>query len=149
MPFFRASGGADGGGVVDCLADINEQLEGLGENEYLVYTSNGSSTNSWEKHTLTSSQTTITIPEPSASASYVLAIVDFSKITFNSVKFSSDANINYGPNIFGVAYVKNGGTRIGYINISMTTSNYTIGIFTGYRTSSSQGRRMYFTGVNS
>lgn len=150
MPFFRASGGAGGAGVVDCLADINEQLEGLGENEYLVYTSNGSSTNSWAKHTLTSTKATINIPSPAASSSYVLVIVDFSKITFNSVKFGSDGNVNYGPNIFGIVYLKSGSTSVGYNNLSSTASNCKIGIYSGFRNSSSSGAgyRMYFTGVN-
>lgn len=154
MPFFRASGGAGGAGVVDCLADINEQLEGLGENEYLVYISNTSGDTNWTKYTLTDSQTTINIPEVSSQASYVLVIVDFSKITFNSVKFSSDANINYGPTIYGVVFHKADGyytrkTSVGYSNLSQVASHCTIGIYTGYRTSQSQGRRMYFTGANS
>lgn len=156
MPFFRASGGAGGAGgagVVDCLADINEQLEGLGENEYLVYRSNTSGDTNWTKYTLTSSQTTIDIPEVSSQASYVLVIVDFSKITFNSVKFGSDASASYGPTIYGVVFHKADGyyvrkTAVGHNNLSQVASHCTIGIYTGYRTSTSQGHRMYFTGVN-
>lgn len=73
MPFFRASGGASGGGV-ECLAKIEEAVASLGEHEVVRFKNNGN----YEKYTVYAGQTR-NLPTPAPQSNFIL--VDPSKLT--------------------------------------------------------------------
>ena len=77
MPFYRCNLSGGGGGVADCLADLNEQIKGLGEDEVLYKTS---ASNGWKKKKLTRA-TALTIELPSGDNRRSILFIDFSKMT--------------------------------------------------------------------
>ena len=88
MPFYRCNLSGGGGGVADCLADINEQLEGLGENEYLLAIRDNPTMYAPIKKTLTSNGETINVLTGG------ILVFDMSKITFNTIGYCLPATMS-------------------------------------------------------
>lgn len=76
MPFYRCNLSGGGGGVADCLAEINELVKSLGTNEILYRTSDS---NDWTKVSVEAGSQTITAPKKSNGGAIV--IIDFTKWT--------------------------------------------------------------------
>lgn len=74
MPFFRASGGAGGGGV-ECLAKMEEAAASLGEHEVVMLNRNGGNN---VKYTVYGGQTR-NLPTPTPRSNFIL--IDPSKLT--------------------------------------------------------------------
>lgn len=89
MPFFRASGGAGGGGVAECLANLNERIETLGQDEFLFFGKANPDQYEGEKKTISGTYTSMGVNADTGG----LVIIDCSKLTYSHIQLSPTSSI--------------------------------------------------------